>query len=70
MERLGGHFKIMFLYASEYLKRGKIGKDASIATTIGAWKSGASTAWIGLPKQNVVIISMDMHLNPKDKSEL
>jgi hypothetical protein len=35
---------IMFLYMSEYLKRRNISDDASMATTMGALKSGASTA--------------------------
>jgi hypothetical protein len=44
LESLGGHFMIMFLYMSEYLKRRNISDDASMATTMGALKSGASTA--------------------------
>ncbi len=63
LESFGGHFRIKFLYRSEYLKKTKTGSDASMATTIGAWKSGASTAWIGLPKQNVVITSILMQRN-------
>lgn len=58
LDSFGGQFMIMFLYKSEYLKRMKTGNDASIATTIGAAKSGASTAWIGLPKQKVHMISI------------
>lgn len=52
---------IMFLYTSEYLKRMNTGNDASIATTIGAAKLGASTAWIDFPKQNVQMMSMLRH---------
>lgn len=44
LDSFGGHFRIMFLYRSEYLNRMKTGSDASMATTIGALKSGASTA--------------------------
>jgi hypothetical protein len=68
LDSAGGHFKIMFLYKSEYLKRMKMGDEASIATTIGALKSGASTACIGLPKHKVMIMSIAMHLNAKCRS--
>lgn len=70
LDSFGGHFRIMFLYRSEYLKRTKTGSDASIATRIGALKSGASTAWIGLPKQKVIIMSMVMQRKAKNRSEL
>jgi hypothetical protein len=67
-DNFGGHFIIMFLYKSEYLNRRKICDDASMATTIGAWNSGASTAWIDVPKHKVMIMSMAMQRNAKCKS--
>ena len=60
-DNFGGQCMIMFLYTSEYLKRMKTGNDASIATTIGAAKLGASTACIDFPKQNVQMMSMLRH---------
>lgn len=70
LEMLGGHFTIMFLYRSEYLKRTKMGSDASMASRIGALKSGASTASTDFPKQKVVIMSMVMQRKAKNKSAL
>lgn len=70
LDNFGGHFKIMFLNKSEYLKRRKTGIDASMARRIGALKSGASTASIGLPKQNVMITSIVMQRNAKNRSAL
>ena len=70
LDNLGGHFSIMFLNKSEYLNITKAGDDASIAITMGAWKSGSSTAWIGFPKQKVVIRSMDIQRNAKRRFEL
>jgi len=41
-----------------------------MATRIGARKPGASTAWIGLPKQKVMMMSTVMQRKAKNRSAL
>lgn len=59
---------IIFLYISECLKRTKTGSEASIATIMGALKSGSLMASTDLPKHKYVIISMLMHLKAQERS--
>jgi hypothetical protein len=60
----------MFLYKLEYLNRGKISNEASIASRIGALKPVASIALSDVPKQKVMIMSIVMQRNAKNRSAL
>jgi hypothetical protein len=51
LDSFGGQFMIMFLYISECLKRTNTGREASIASIMGALKPGASIASTEDPKQ-------------------
>ena len=59
---------IMFLYISECLKRMKTGREASIASMMGALKPGALMASTDVPKQRLVIMSIVMQRKAQKRS--
>jgi hypothetical protein len=68
LDSSGGQFIIMFLYISECLKRTKTGREASMASMMGASKPGALMASTDVPKQRMVITSIVMQRKAQKRS--
>ena len=54
----GGSEKIVLRKSGKCLNRWKVGRELSIAVTIGAANSGSSMASTDIPKQNAVMLSI------------
>jgi len=64
----GGSEKMALRKSGKCLKRWKVGSEASLASTIGALKSGSSIAWTDLAKQKSIMASTVKHRNARSKS--
>src|SRR5579862_9282602 len=69
MASQGGSEKMVLRKRGKCLKRWNVGSELSIASTIGAAKSGSSIALTDLAKQNVVMVSIAKQRKANNKSD-